>query len=69
MADGTVIPKGSRLVGHVAQVQAHDKAHANSQMSIAFDRAELKGGQSFAIHSLIRGVSPSPSAMAMSSME
>jgi hypothetical protein len=41
-SDGTVIPRGSRLVGHVIQVQAHDKDHANSQMGIAFDRAELK---------------------------
>ena len=23
-SDGTVIPRGSRLVGHVTQVQAHD---------------------------------------------
>jgi len=66
-SDGTVIPRGSRLVGHVIQVQAHDKDHANSQMGIAFDRAELKEGQSVAIYTLLRGVSPSASAMAMSS--
>lgn len=67
-ADGTVIPRGTRLVGHVTQVQAHDSAHADSQMGIAFDRAELKNGQSIAIHTLIRGVNPSPGAMAMNSM-
>jgi hypothetical protein len=36
-------------------------------MGIAFDRAELKEGQSVAIYTLLRGVSPSASAMAMSS--
>ena len=66
-SDGTVIPRGSRLVGHVTQVQAHDEEHANAQMAIAFDRAELKNGQSFAIYTLLRGASPSASATAMSS--
>jgi hypothetical protein len=66
-SDGTVIPKGSRLVGHVALVQAYDNEHANAQMGIVFDRAELKNGQSVAIYTLLRGVSPSASAMAMRS--
>src|SRR5208283_4849207 len=38
-ADGTVIPGGTRLEGHITQVQAHDSAHAVSQIGIAFDRA------------------------------
>jgi len=66
--DGTVIPRGTRLIGHITQVQAVDSAHGGSQMGIAFDRAELKNGQSIAIHTLIRGVRASPSATAMSSM-
>lgn len=56
--DGTVIPRGSRLVGHITEVHAYSKEHGAAQMGIAFDRAELKNGQSIAIHSLIRGVSP-----------
>ncbi len=66
-SDGTVIPRASRLVGHVIQVQAQDNEHAIAQMGILFDRAELKGGQSVAIYTLIRGVRPGASAMAMSS--
>ncbi len=65
-ADGTVIPRGSRLVGHMTEVQAYDKQHGSAQMAIAFDRAELKNGQSIAIHTLIQGVNPSASAMAAS---
>lgn len=45
-ADGTEIPKGTRLIGHVTNAQAHTKGHAESQLGIAFDRAELKGGGS-----------------------
>ena len=67
-ADGTVIPKGSRLVGHVTEVQAHEKGHAESEMGLEFDRAELKGGQTMAIHSMIESVRPNASALADSSM-
>jgi hypothetical protein len=63
-SDGTVIPKGTRLVGHVTQVQAYSKETGASQMNIAFDRAELKNGQNIAIHTLIRSVSPAPSVAA-----
>jgi hypothetical protein len=56
-SDGTVIPRGSRLVGHVTGVQAYDKEHGFAQIGIAFDRAELKNGQRLAIYTLIRGVS------------
>lgn len=56
--DGTVIPKGSRLIGHVTEAQACDSAHADSQLGIAFDRAELKNGRNLAIHSTIETVNP-----------
>ena len=68
-ADGTVIPKGTRLVGHVTQVQAHDKTSADSQMAIQFDRAELKNGQGLAIQSEIRSVAPPASAAMAESMQ
>lgn len=67
-ADGTVIPRGTRLEGHITQVQTRDSAHAVSQMGIAFDRAEMKNGQSIAIYTLIRGVNPNPGVMGMNSM-
>jgi hypothetical protein len=57
-ADGTEIPKGSKLVGHVTAVQAHSQANENSEMAIQFDHAELKGGQSVPIQSVIKSVSP-----------
>jgi hypothetical protein len=59
-ADGTVIPRGTRLAGRITEVQTRDSAHAVSQMGIAFDRAEMKNGQSIAIYTLIRGVNPPP---------
>ncbi len=39
-----IIPKGSKLVGHVTQVQAASKGQSSSQVGIAFDRVVLKNG-------------------------
>jgi hypothetical protein len=68
-ADGTIIPKGSRLVGHVTQVQAHGHGQESSSLGIVFDRAELKGGQNLAIRSMIESVSPSASAVALANAQ
>jgi len=62
-SDGTVIPRGTRLVGHVTEAQAYDLRHGPARIAIAFDHAELKNGQSIAVHTLVRGVTPSANAM------
>jgi hypothetical protein len=56
-ADGTEIPKGSKLIGHVIAVQASGGG-ANSQVALQFDHVELKGGQSMAVHSQIQSIAP-----------
>jgi hypothetical protein len=56
-ADGTEIPKGSKLVGHVTGVQS-SAAGQNAQMALQFDHVELKGGQSVAVHSQIQSIAP-----------
>lgn len=63
-ADGTVLPRGTRIFGHVTEVQAHSKSSQESHLGLEFDRAELKGGQSMAIHSVIESISPAGNAMA-----
>ncbi len=54
-ADGTAIPKGSKLTGHVVAVQP-SSAGTNSQVVVAFDQLELKGGQSMPVHSEIESI-------------
>src|ERR1700722_16857489 len=63
-SDGTVIPRGSRLVGHVTEVQAYDPVNGTARIAIAFDHAQLKNGQNIAIYTLIGGVVPSGGAIA-----
>jgi len=44
-SDGkTVLPKGSKIVGHVTDVQAREKGQQESHIGIAFERAILKNG-------------------------
>jgi hypothetical protein len=69
ISDGTVIPRGSHLVGHITQVQAHSNDRVVAQVAIAFDHFELKNGQSVAVHSLIRTVRPSAAVMSMNGMD
>jgi len=57
-ANGTEIPKGSKLMGHVIAAQP-SAAGANSQVALLFDHVELKGGQSMAVHSQIQSIAPS----------
>lgn len=60
-ADGTEIPKGSKLMGHVIAAQP-SASGTNSQVALLFDHVEIKGGQSLAVHSQIQSIAPSGGA-------
>jgi hypothetical protein len=55
--DGTEIPKGSKVIGHVMAVRPSQSGQ-NSQMALVFDRVELKGGKAMPVHSQIQSISP-----------
>ena len=40
-----VVPKDTKVMGHVTEAQARSKEQKESQIGIAFDRAMLKGGE------------------------
>ena len=58
LANGTELPRGAKLVGHVMQMQAQSKDQPFAMLALTFDHAELKGGQSVAVRSVIRMVAP-----------
>ena len=64
-ADGTEIPKGSKLVGHVLAAKPSG-AGENSQVALQFDHIELKGGQNLPIHSQIQSIAPAGGAASAS---
>jgi hypothetical protein len=63
--DGTEIPKGSKLVGHVIAAQPSQTGQ-NSQVALQFDRVELKGGKTMPVHSQIQSISPAEGAASAS---
>ena len=47
-----VIPKGSKLVGHVTQASARAKGGSESSLGIVFDKAILKNGQEIPLNNV-----------------
>lgn len=45
-----VIPRGTRLVGHVTEARAAGKSDAQARLGFVFDRAELEGGRQIPLH-------------------
>ncbi len=66
LADGTKLPKGSRLVGHVTDVQAKSHDNHDSHLAFAFDHAVMKDGQQVPIQAMMRSIS-APAPLAASS--
>jgi hypothetical protein len=68
-ADGkTIIPRGTKLVGHVTEAAARAKGGADSSLGIAFDKAILKGGEELPLNLAIVAVAPPPSSIAGQNM-
>jgi hypothetical protein len=58
----TVVPKGSKLVGHVTRASARGKGDADSALGIAFDKAILKGGQEIPLNGSIQALASAESS-------
>jgi hypothetical protein len=65
ISPGTEIPKGSKLLGRITNVQPRGDGKENSQIAIQFDRAELKDGKTLPIESVIKSIAPSGSDESM----
>jgi hypothetical protein len=58
----TVIPKGSKLVGHVTQASARANGASESALGIVFDKAILKNGQEVPLNVAIQALASAQSA-------
>jgi hypothetical protein len=59
-SDGRVIlPKGSKIIGHVTEVKQRTKGESESAVGIVFDRALLKGGAQMPMALAIQAVASS----------
>jgi hypothetical protein len=57
VADGTKLPKGTRLVGHVTEVTRRSGEQKTSRLAFGFDHAVLRDGRAVAIRSTMRALS------------
>jgi hypothetical protein len=58
----TVIPKGSKLVGHVTQASARANGESESSLGIVFDKAILKNGQEIPLSAGIQAIAAAQSS-------
>src|SRR5712671_1993660 len=58
----TVIPKGSKLVGHVTQASARGEGESESSLGIVFDKAILKNGQEIPLNAGIQAIASAQSS-------
>ena len=56
----TVIPRNTKLLGHVTQASARAKDDAGSALAIVFDKAVLKNGQEVPLRVVIQALAAAP---------
>jgi hypothetical protein len=60
LSDGTVIPQGAKVVGHVTASKAKSKGDSESSLAIVFEKVSLSAGKTLNIKGYIRAVGPNP---------
>lgn len=67
LANGTLIQKGSKLVGHVVAAKARSRGDADSQLTLSFEKLNIAKGEQLSIKGTIQAVyPPAPEPMAPS---
>jgi hypothetical protein len=61
-----IIPKGSRLIGHVTECKARSKEDKESALGIVFDKAILKHGEEIPLNFTIQALAAAQSAASAS---
>ncbi len=56
-SDGkTVLPRGTKLLGHVTQASARSNGESDSSLGVVFDKAILKNGQEVPLNAAIQAI-------------
>jgi hypothetical protein len=61
LPDGTWLPRGASVLGHVTGAEARSKGAAESSLEIVFDSIVGPGGAKTAIHGVVLAAAPNPS--------
>jgi hypothetical protein len=58
LPDGTLVPKGSKIVGHVIAAKARSKGDPDSELALSFDKLNISGGKQLALKGEVQAVYP-----------
>ncbi len=58
LPDGTLVPKGSKLTGHVTAAKARSKGDPDSQLTVTFDKLNITSGKLLSIKGMVQAVFP-----------
>jgi hypothetical protein len=58
LADGTLVPKGSKLTGHVTASKARAKGDPDSQLAVTFDKLDVANGKQLSVKGMVQAVCP-----------
>jgi hypothetical protein len=58
LPDGTLVPKGSKLTGHVTAAKARSKGDPDSQLILTFDRLTITNGKQLSVKGTVQAVFP-----------
>jgi hypothetical protein len=64
-----VVHKGSKVLGHVTEVQTRDKEHPNSKLGIAFDKVVFSSGEEMAFNGVLQAIAAPARAAADTSAD
>jgi hypothetical protein len=65
LAGGTRLPKGTKLMGKVTEVESRSGAQRDGHLAFAFDRAVLHDGRQIPIHAALDSISEAPAVSTM----
>ena len=58
LPDGTLVPKGSKLTGHVTSAKARSKGDSDSELTVSFDKLNITSGKLLSIKGTVQAVFP-----------
>jgi len=58
LPDGTLVPKGSKLIGRVTEAKARSKGDSDSELTLVFNKLETSGGQQVTVKGSVQAVYP-----------
>jgi hypothetical protein len=58
LPDSTLVPKGSKIVGHVIAAKARSKGDPDSELTLSFDKLNISGGKQLSLKGAVQAVYP-----------